>query len=272
MTRALGGTGRGKLVGTGLGALLAFAAMGSTVAPADEPSTRGPYVVASVSADDFSSAGFRARPSVPSELTAEALRLTASKRNGITASDAVAVGDKAARLRPASVAGSKFPRLPQRWRYARNEFSALIERYAAENGVPAELAHAIIEIESQFRPQVRGRAGEVGLMQIKPATARLMGFRGASGALFDPETNIKFGMRYLAKARRLGGENGVCGTILKYNAGHGARRMNPVSRRYCEKVKAVFARNEERWRIDDAQIYAFLDRPVPLPRTRLGAR
>ena len=29
----------------------------------------------------------------------------------------------------------------------------------------------------------------------------------------------------------------ICGTILKYNAGHAAKRMNPVSRRYCAKVK-----------------------------------
>ena len=54
--------------------------------------------------------------------------------------------------------------------------------------------------------------------------------------LFDPETNIKYGMKYLGKAQKLG--NGTtCGTILKYNAGHGAKRMNPVSANYCAKVR-----------------------------------
>ena len=31
----------------------------------------------------------------------------------------------------------------------------------------------------------------------------------------------------------------TCGTILKYNAGHGAKRMNPVSKRYCGKVQSI---------------------------------
>ena len=39
-------------------------------------------------------------------------------------------------------------------------------------------------------------------MQIKPATARMMGYSGSTNGLFDPETNIKFGMKYLAKAHR----------------------------------------------------------------------
>lgn len=73
-------------------------------------------------------------------------------------------------------------------------------------------------------------------MQIKPATARMMGFRGTTKALFDPETNIRWGMQYLATAHQLGGGE-VCSTILRYNAGHGATRMNPVSKRYCGKVE-----------------------------------
>jgi soluble lytic murein transglycosylase-like protein len=43
-------------------------------------------------------------------------------------------------------------------------------------------------------------------------------------------------MKYLAKAHELAGGD-TCGTILRYNAGHGARRMNPVSAAYCSKVK-----------------------------------
>ncbi|ASY63710.1 Soluble lytic murein transglycosylase-related regulatory protein [Sinorhizobium sojae CCBAU 05684] len=75
-------------------------------------------------------------------------------------------------------------------------------------------------------------------MQIKPATARMMGYSGSAKGLYDPETNIKFGMMYLAKAQELS-DGSTCGTILKYNAGHGAKRMNPVSRAYCGKVKKI---------------------------------
>ena len=120
------------------------------------------------------------------------------------------------------------------------QYSAIIARYAASYGVPVSLAKAVIKIESNYRPNMVGGAGEIGLMQIKPATARMMGYTGSAKGLFDPDTNIKFGMKYLAMAQGLGGGT-TCGTILKYNAGHGATRMNPVSAAYCSKVKVQMA-------------------------------
>lgn len=118
----------------------------------------------------------------------------------------------------------------------RRQFSEIVSRYASSYGVPASLAHAVISIESSYRADARGSAGEVGLMQIKPSTARMMGYSGSIKGLFNPETNIKYGIKYLAQAQKLGGGT-TCGTILKYNAGHGATRMNPVSAAYCSKVK-----------------------------------
>jgi hypothetical protein len=115
-------------------------------------------------------------------------------------------------------------------------YSSIIQTYAKSYGVPVDLAHAVVRVESNFNPKARGSAGEIGLMQIKPATARMMGYRGSAKGLYDPETNIKFGMKYIAMAHELGGGT-TCGTILKYNAGHGAKRMNPVSKRYCGKVQ-----------------------------------
>ncbi|MBS3649172.1 transglycosylase SLT domain-containing protein [Pseudaminobacter sp. 19-2017] len=121
-------------------------------------------------------------------------------------------------------------------------YGTVVARYAAEYGVPLTLAHAVITVESNYRPNVRGAAGEIGLMQIKPATARYMGYSGSAKGLFDPETNIKYGMMYLAKAHKLGGGS-TCGTILKYNAGHGAKRMNPISKAYCGKVQRIMTNN-----------------------------
>ncbi|QND13296.1 lytic transglycosylase domain-containing protein [Rhizobium leguminosarum bv. trifolii] len=119
-----------------------------------------------------------------------------------------------------------------------NSYSALISKYANQYDVPVALATAVIRIESNFNPNARGSHGEIGLMQIKPATARMMGYSGSAKGLFDPETNIKYGMKYLAAAHDLGGGQ-TCNTILKYNAGHGATRMNPVSKTYCGKVLAM---------------------------------
>jgi soluble lytic murein transglycosylase-like protein len=120
-------------------------------------------------------------------------------------------------------------------------FHALIARYAAAEGVPVALAHAIVRHESNYRPNARGRAGEIGLMQIKLKTARGMGYSGSAAELFDPATNLKWGMRYLGRAHDLGGGE-TCATILRYNAGHGARRMNRVSAAYCSKVKQYLVR------------------------------
>ncbi|MBB3607417.1 transglycosylase SLT domain-containing protein [Rhizobium sp. BK602] len=140
--------------------------------------------------------------------------------------------------------GYPMPNVPAELRDAetsfaqQNRYSVLIAKYAKQNGVPVQLATAVIKIESNFNPRTTGSAGEVGLMQIKPATARMMGYSGKTKGLYDPETNIKFGMKYLAMAQDLGG-GPTCNTILKYNAGHGATRMNPISKRYCGKVLAL---------------------------------
>ncbi len=122
--------------------------------------------------------------------------------------------------------------------YAANPFGSIISSYASAYGVPEALAHAVVRVESNFRPTATGAAGEIGLMQLKLGTARMMGYSGSASALYDPETNIKYGMKYLAKARQLS-DGSTCGTILKYNAGHGAKRMNPVSANYCQKVASI---------------------------------
>ncbi len=119
-------------------------------------------------------------------------------------------------------------------------YDHLIAAAAKRHGVSVELAHAVIRVESNYNARARGRHGEIGLMQIKPATARGLGFRGKASALYDPATNLEWGMRYLAGAQaRAGGD--TCGTILRYNAGHFATRMNARSRQYCGQVKQIIA-------------------------------
>ena len=123
-------------------------------------------------------------------------------------------------------------------RKSSRRYDSLIRQHARANGVPYSLARAVVQVESGFRANARGSVGEVGLMQLRPRTARGIGYRGSTRGLYNPATNIKYGMRYLGKAYRLGGRT-TCGAILKYNAGHGAKRMNPISRRYCNKVRRI---------------------------------
>ena len=68
----------------------------------------------------------------------------------------------------------------------------------------------------------------------------MLGYSGTVSGRHAPETDIRFGMKYLSMARELG-DGSTCGTILKYNAGHAATRMNPISSAYCSKVTRLIA-------------------------------
>ena len=83
-------------------------------------------------------------------------------------------------------------------------FRSTIERLSQEHDVPVSLIHRIIMRESRYEPRAQ-HGGHYGLMQIKPATARGMGFNGAPAALLDGDTNLTYGVPYLANAWRLSG-------------------------------------------------------------------
>lgn len=119
-------------------------------------------------------------------------------------------------------------------------YEAVISKLAKKNNVPVDLVHAVVRTESNYNTKATGSVGEIGLMQIRLGTARELGYTGSAKGLYNPVINLEYGTKYLAKAHKLSAGN-TCGTILKYNAGHGAKRMNPVSARYCQKVKAYLA-------------------------------
>ena len=58
-------------------------------------------------------------------------------------------------------------------------YRAIITRLAKAHGVDARLIHAVISVESAYRPRARSRKGARGLMQVMPATARQYGVRKA---------------------------------------------------------------------------------------------
>lgn len=84
-----------------------------------------------------------------------------------------------------------------------------IQRHADENRVPVELVHKVIRRESRYQPRVVGRGYAMGLMQIKYTTARGMGYGGNAQGLLDPDTNLHWGVRYLAAAYRYAGGDPV---------------------------------------------------------------
>jgi len=204
------------------------------------------FVVVSALVGAMSSFGLNPALSAPStEPTNLAALLKARQQNKTAQAEKPTTAPKKAsvvsRRAAPTMKGSTSKRLQSKDTTARSAkggaYSTIINRYASTYGVPSALAHAVVRHESNFQPNVRGKAGEIGLMQIKLSTARSLGYTGSAKGLYEPSTNIQFGMKYLAMAQKLGGGS-TCGTILKYNAGHGATRMNPTSAKYCSSVKA----------------------------------
>jgi len=81
---------------------------------------------------------------------------------------------------------------------------ALITKHAAANGVPEHLIRRIIRIESRGNAHAI-HAGNYGLMQIRLATARGVGYSGDAQGLLDPDTNLTYAVKYLAGAYRAAG-------------------------------------------------------------------
>jgi soluble lytic murein transglycosylase-like protein len=84
----------------------------------------------------------------------------------------------------------------------RAQYETLVATHARANAVPEVLVHRVILRESRYQPRLVGRGGTIGLMQIKLATARALGYGGDAEGLRDPDTNLTYGVKYLAGAYR----------------------------------------------------------------------
>jgi soluble lytic murein transglycosylase-like protein len=92
--------------------------------------------------------------------------------------------------------------VPQAACAQRADYNELVARHAQANGVPEALVHRVIVHESRYQPHLVGRGGTIGLMQIKLATARSLGYTGSAEGLRDPDTNLTYAVKYLAGAYR----------------------------------------------------------------------
>jgi hypothetical protein len=99
-----------------------------------------------------------------------------------------------------------------------NELQQLALRIAAEEGVDPQLALKVIEAESSWNPRAVSKAGAMGLMQLMPDTARGLGVTDP----FDPEQNLRGGMRYLKE--QIDEFGTVPLGLAAYNAGPGKVR------------------------------------------------
>jgi soluble lytic murein transglycosylase-like protein len=88
----------------------------------------------------------------------------------------------------------------------RATIDALVAQHAKAHGVPEALVHRIIRRESDYNSGASNR-GNLGLMQIRYATARGMGYTGPASGLLDANTNLAYAVPYLANAYKVAGGN-----------------------------------------------------------------
>ena len=129
---------------------------------------------------------------------------------------------------------------PSRALKDRSAYLPAIAEEAAASGVPPALVDAVVRIESRYDPTAVGSIGEIGLMQVRPKTAALLGFQGTSAELAEPRTNLRYGVGYLAKAWRLA-DGDLCRALMKYRAGHGSDKMSALSIEYCRRARQHLA-------------------------------
>ena len=136
---------------------------------------------------------------------------------------------------------------------AQSEYDTLIASQAQANGVPEALVHRVIQRESRYRPDAVGRCGCVGLMQIKLATARGLGYTGDAQGLRDPNTNLTYGVKYLAGAYRAAGGD-----------------PNRAMHYYASGYYGVTPRNAVAQSVASDPFQAFAMAPIPLRRSAHG--
>lgn len=117
----------------------------------------------------------------------------------------------------------------------------LVSRSAAQIGVSAALAHAVVRAESNYNPLAVSPKGAMGLMQLMPFVAKEYGVRDP----FDPEENLVAGLMHLRSLLR---RYDTSRALAAYNAGEGAvSRYGGVppyreTRSYVQRIMAMVAR------------------------------
>ncbi len=126
-------------------------------------------------------------------------------------------------------------------------YASLIGKYAVSYQVDEYLIYAMILEESRYRADAISWAGAIGLMQIMPATGKLLARqlkirRFRTTMLKQPEINIQMGTKYIAYLNSLFDNNAMLVTGA-YNGGPGRMRRWIKSKNiadldeFVEKIK-----------------------------------
>jgi soluble lytic murein transglycosylase-like protein len=100
----------------------------------------------------------------------------------------------------------------------RADLATMILDVASAEGIDPELAFRLVKLESDFNPRAMSPVGAIGLTQVMPATARFYVKGITAEGLYDPNTNLRVGFRYLrGLVREYKGDVNLA--LLVYNRG-----------------------------------------------------
>lgn len=105
---------------------------------------------------------------------------------------------------PAASAPESYAAAPETRLAGRDALTMRIAHYARVYDIPESLIHASVRRESNYNPAAK-HGPYWGLMQIRHDTARAMGYHGPASGLLDADTNLSYGVPYLANAYKVAG-------------------------------------------------------------------
>lgn len=123
----------------------------------------------------------------------------------------------------------------------REKVRELVRKEAKAQGVPTSLALAVAQVESGFNPLAKSNVGAMGVMQVMPATARLMGYNGPDVGLLDAAVNVPLGVKYLKEGLDEGGPRWA---VARYHGGPNTRLHGPKTARYTRTVLAFYRKGD----------------------------
>ncbi len=110
----------------------------------------------------------------------------------------------------------------------RRPIRELIAVHATKYSVPQHLVRRVIAAESGYNATARN-GPYIGLMQIALPTARGLGYRGNAAGLADPDTNLRYGVAYLANAYHIAhGDEDRAVRLYRSGYYHEAKRQGMV--------------------------------------------
>ena len=77
------------------------------------------------------------------------------------------------------------------------DLAASIYDIAVAEGIDPKVAYSLVNVESEFYNKAVSPVGALGLTQVMPATGRMLQPGLQRADLFDPETNLRLGFRFL---------------------------------------------------------------------------